>query len=169
MINHANQCERFYEYTKEILDEENFQGLKKLVHHGLNRYDHSLRVAKISYHICASLRLNEKAVARGALLHDFFFEDNQELKRKEKLKTLVNHPEYALKTAKEKFNLTEVEEDIIVSHMFPVGKHIPKYLESWIVDFIDDIVSIYERYYGFEKQISFATSFLFLLILNYLR
>ena len=100
---------------------------------------------------------------------DFFFEDNRKLKVKDKLKTLIKHPKYALSTAKKHFDLSEKEQDIIVSHMFPIGLRIPKYLESWLVDIVDDVVAIYEKFYGIEKQMSFATSYLFLLLINYLR
>lgn len=159
----------FYEYTNDILENKDFLELKRLSHHGLNRYEHSLRVAKISYRVATCLKLDEKSVARAALLHDFFFEDNMELGLKDKIKTLINHPKYALNTAKEYFELSEKEEDIIVSHMFPIGIRIPKYLESWIVDMIDDVVAIYEKFYGISRQMSFATSYLFLLLINYLR
>lgn len=164
-----NEKNYFYEYTNDILENKDFLELKRLSHHGLNRYEHSLRVAKISYRVASRLHLDEKSVARAALLHDFFFEDNMELGLKDKMKTLVNHPKYALNTAKKYFELSEKEEDIIVTHMFPIGIRMPKYLESWLVDIIDDGVAIYERFYGIQKQMSFASSYLFLLLINYLR
>ncbi len=161
--------EEFYRYTKDILEHEEFQKLRTFVHHGLNRYDHSLRVARISYGITRFLGLDKEKTARAALLHDFFLEDSVELGKKEKLKMLVKHPQYALATAKKYFSLSELEEDIIVSHMFPIGIRLPRYLESWIVDLTDDVVAVYEKCYGFQKQISFATSFLFLFLLNSFR
>jgi len=119
--------------------------------------------------VASYLGLDEKSTARAGLLHDFFLEDNTELNAKDKLKTLINHPKYALSTAKKHFDLSEKEEDIIVSHMFPIGIRMPKYLESWLVDAVDDVVAIYERFYGISKQMSFASSYLFLLLINYLR
>ena len=50
--------------------------------------------------------------------------------------------------------------------MFPISFKIPKYLESWIVDLVDDGISIYERMYGIRKELSFATSFMFILFMN---
>lgn len=161
--------DKFYQYTIDILANDEFQKLKLLTHHGLNRYDHSLRVARGAYEVAKRLKLNEKEVARGALLHDFFFDDNMTLGVKDRIRTLVKHPNYALDTAKEHFTLSELEEDIIVTHMFPIGIKVPKHLESWIVDIVDDIVCIYERCYGLRKQVSFASSFLLLLIFNYFR
>lgn len=166
---YENKVDYFYEYTNDILENKDFIELKKLSHHGLNRYEHSLRVAKISYRVASRLKLDEKSVARAALLHDFFFEDNMKLGLKDKLKTLFNHPKYALSTANKYFDLSDKEEDIIVSHMFPIGIRMPRYLESWIVDIVDDFVAVYEKFYGISKQMSFATSYLFLLLINYLR
>ena len=62
-----------------------------------------------------------------------------------------------------------MEKDIILTHMFPISINIPKYLESWLVDIIDDGVSIYERYFQTKRQLSFAYSFLFILFFNYFR
>ena len=47
---------------------------------------------------------------------------------------LVNHPKIALENSIKYFDLNDLEQDIIKAHMFPVGKTVPKYLESWIVN-----------------------------------
>ncbi len=156
----------FYQLTKDILEHQEFLKLQDIVHHGMRRYDHSVRVAKISYKITKHLHLNYQEATRAALLHDFFLEDNQELNRKDRTKMLVMHPEYALEMSKKYFKLSVLEEDIIKTHMFPIGFKIPKYLESWIVDMVDDSVAVYEKCYGIRKQLSFASSFLFFLMTN---
>ena len=51
------------------LDE--YQKLKDIKHHGITRYEHSLRVAYYSYIITKALRLDYKETATAALLHDF--------------------------------------------------------------------------------------------------
>ena len=53
--------------------------------------------------------------------------------------------------------------------MFPVNLRVPKYLESWIVDLVDDIVAVYEKTYILRKQLSTSVSFMFIILLNYLR
>ena len=62
-----------------------------------------------------------------------------------------------------------MQEDIIKTHMFPVSLVPPKYIESWIVDIIDDICAIYERFYSTRKELNAASTFLFLLFINYFR
>ena len=58
------------------------------------------------------------------------------------MKTLIEHPNYALKEASSKFELNDKEKNIIVSHMFPVSLNLPMYAEIWIVDLVDDVVAI---------------------------
>lgn len=168
-IDYLLDYREFYQLTRDILEHEEFLKLQEIVHHGMKRYDHSIRVAKVSYKITKQLHLNYKETARAALLHDFFLNDNQELDKKERTKMLVMHPEYALVMSKKYFKLSELEEDIIRTHMFPIGFNIPKYLESWIVDIVDDLVAVYEKCYGIRKQLSFASSFLFFLTMNHLK
>ena len=85
------------------------------------------------------------------------------------MKLMINHPEYALANSKKYFELSKLEEDIIVSHMFPIGKHVPKYIESWIVDLVDDVAAVYEKTAIVRKQLSTATCFLLMILINNLR
>lgn len=158
--------DEFFYLTTDILENSEFSKLKKVTHHGMNRYDHSLRVAIISYLIAKKLNLEYEETARAALLHDFFLEENEGKKLKVRIKNLLHHPEYALNNASKYFTLSDKEKDIITSHMFPISNKVPKYLESWIVDIVDDGVAIYEKAYGVRKQISFAVSFMFILVIN---
>ena len=129
----------------DILENEEFKKMENIVHHEGNRLDHSIRVSYHSYKWAKFFKLDATKVARAALLHDFFLEDNQSFTKKEKIITMIKHPEYALENSKKYFDLSPMEEDIILSHMFPIGSHIPKYFESWMVDFIDHVASVYEK------------------------
>lgn len=169
LINLKYENYQFDTIVRDILNNEEFCKMKNITHHGLNRYDHSLRVSYLSYNVSKALRLDYNKVARAALLHDFFLEDNKDFSIKGKVHTLVNHPKYALNNACNYFYLSDMEKDIILTHMFPVSLNVPKYVESWIVDIVDDCVSIYERLHGISKQLSFATSYMFILLLNYIR
>ena len=48
--------------------------------------------------------------------------------------------------------------------MFPVTFTPPKYLESWIVDIVDDIVAIYEKTFCIKRNIKATATFLLLLL-----
>lgn len=164
MENYNN--EEFIYIINHILENEEFKKLKSIKHHGIDRLNHSVRVSYYSFLLCKILRLDYVQVAEAALLHDFF---TDEVEDKNMIERLINHPLIALNNAKKYYSLTPMQEDIIKTHMFPVTFIPPKYLESWIVDIVDDASAIYERFSCTKRYINAASTFLFLLILNYLR
>ena len=169
MINNHLSDRKYTFLVDDILENKEFIKLGNITHHECNRFDHSVRVSYWAYKIGKILRLDYKKIARASLLHDFFFEDNTKATRKDRIITMVKHPRYALENAKKYYELSELEEDIILTHMFPIIPRLPKYLESWMVDIIDDIVSIYEKTYVVRKQLSAAASFLMIFMINYIR
>ena len=153
----------------DILENEEFQKMENIIHHEGNRLDHSIRVSYYSYKVAKLLKFDSKKVARAALLHDFFLEENNGATKKERTITMLKHPEYARDNAKKYFDLSPLEEDIILTHMFPIGPRIPKYIESWMVDFVDDVASIYEKTTTVRRHLSTATCFLIMILVNNLR
>ena len=156
----------FYRIIKKVIDNCNFDETKDIVHHGITRYEHSIRVAYFSYKITKALGLDYKETTIAALLHDFF---TDEVNGKNQIAKLRQHPKHAVENAKKYFDLSEKQEDIIATHMFPVTFTPPKYIESWIVDIVDDVASIYERGKTMKNELKTATTFLFLLIINYIK
>ena len=134
--------EEFEYIIKDILNNDEFLKTQDKVHHGITRYEHLMRVSYYSFLITKFLRLNYIETTKAALLHDFFLE---ETKGESKIKALYKHPIYAFENAKKYYNLTPLQEDIIKTHMFPVTFKPPKYLESWIVDLVDDVVTAAAR------------------------
>ncbi len=158
----------YLDLVSHILDNEKFNETKEIVHHGLNRYDHSLRVSYYSYCIAKALRMNYKDTARGALLHDFFITDNN-CSKNDRIKSVFKHPKHALENASKYFDLTDMEADIIRKHMFPLTILPPKYFESWLVDIVDDIVSVIEQGYLLRKQLTAITNFALIMLIGYLK
>ena len=154
----TTSIEEFDSIVKDIDENLEFQKTKDIIHHCSNRYDHCRRVAYNSYVISKKLGLNYVETARAGMLHDFFLIDNKNLNFGEKASTLVNHPKYALRYSEKFFDLTEKEKNIIVSHMFPVlPTKVPKHLESWVVNLVDDYVAVKEECTAKKKQaIGFA-------------
>jgi len=155
--------------VRDILDNKEFNKTKEIIHHGLDRQSHSLRVSYYSYKLSKLLGLDYESAARAGLLHDFFFENNKKTNLKKRVLTLVNHPKYALENASNHFELNELEKDIIVSHMFPVSVTPPKYMEGWLVNLVDDVVAIAEVSYRAKMRFSYAFNFLLLFVFTYLR
>ena len=169
-MDYINEDLEFNEIVKNIMENKKFNKIKECKHHGITRYEHSLRVAYYSYLITKKLRLNYIETARGGLLHDFFLVDNKEFSMKEKLNTLVNHPKYAEAFASKYFDLSAKEKDIILTHMFPVAVHtVPKYAESWIVDIVDNIVAIFEALYSKRGYAVRFANVMLIVLINYLK
>lgn len=158
--------EEFEKIIKPIMENKEFRKLDEVSHHGISRLHHSLRVAYFSYKISKKLRLEYKETTEAALLHDFFID---EVDDENSLFKLRRHPLYAEQNASKHFNLTDRQKDIIKTHMFPITFTPPKYIESWIVDIVDDCSAVYERYYSLRKEMRAATTFMFILLINIIR
>ncbi len=142
----------------DILENENFLETKKDLHHGTSKYEHSLRVAKLSYKLSKVFKADVRSTTRAGLLHDFFFGT-----RKEKPEnSYLRHPVTASNNAKKYFNISEFEAEAIKTHMFhqvllkkvfpfinrkekvSVKEFKPKSKEGWIICASDLLVSVME-------------------------
>lgn len=156
----------FYYIVEDILENKEFKKLEEIKHHGITRYNHLLRVAYHTYKFTKGKNLKYVEATRGALLHDFFFYETNNLSTYDSLR---KHSNYALENACKHFSLTELEKDIIKTHMYPVTKTMPHYKESYIVDLIDDIASLYERTYSIRNRVSTVCTFIFIFFVIKLR
>ncbi len=154
MSSHKEDLE-YMEIVSSILENENFNRIKGYEHHGITRFDHSLKVSYYSYKVAKKLGLNYRETARGGLLHDFFYSPD-ERDSKERFLSTFTHPKKAVATAKENFNLSVKEEDMIRAHMFPINIAVPKYMESWIVSLVDKAVAIGEVSTLLKNRMSYA-------------
>lgn len=151
----------------DILKNDIFNKINDIEHHGTTRMTHSKRVSYYSYKICKLLHLDYISAARAGLLHDFFISDNNRNK-KERLKSTFIHPKEALKNANKYFDLNPKEQDIIITHMFPININIPLYMESWIVSTIDKIVGTFEFIKAFSLKYTYITN-LYLALITFFR
>lgn len=151
-----------------ILINEEFNKMKTIEHHGMTRFDHSLKVSYYSYRVARILRLNYREVARGGLLHDFFLSSENRTRKERFISTFV-HPKKAVQKSLDNFELSEKEIDMIRTHMFPLNLAIPKYAESWIVSLVDKIVALNEFGETFYYRLAYAMNIYFLFLLNYIR
>lgn len=144
----------FFLLVQDIISHEEFLKLKTYFHHTDHIYDHVLRVSYFSYYISKVLGLNYREAARGGLLHDFFLYDWRTRKATDSAKALhgKEHPQIALKNARKYFSVSEREADIILKHMFPKTKPVPRYLESVVVSISDKIATLYEYAYYYVKR-----------------
>lgn len=163
MFNIKND-DKYIGIVNNILKNEEFNKINNIEHHGISRLEHSLKVSYYSYKLAKFLKLNYYSVARGGLLHDFFLSSNDRTD-KERLLDTFTHPKRALKKASNTFNLSDMEKDIIIGHMFPLYRSIPKYFESWIVNLTDKVIGTYELLYHYSCNLNYGANYLYLFIL----
>lgn len=130
----------------DLIGNEEVQKLEEITHHHhTNRLTHSLFVSYVSYRIAKKFKCNERAVARAGLLHDFFHEGREEIAAMEAGSHNFVHPKIAVKNAEKITELSQLERDIILKHMFLCTRcTLPKYKESLIVTCVDKYCAISE-------------------------
>lgn len=147
-----NQDEEFFIIISCILESEEFKKRKQYEHH-INEsvYEHSYKVAYLSYKIAKKLNLDYKSAAIGGLLHDFYEKPwlingklAPKVSNKIKDKHGFAHAKNAANNAKAFYPdlIDEKIENIIKRHMFPLNITPPKYKEGWIIVFVDKYVSL---------------------------
>ena len=148
----------YYDIVSSIITDERFKELKEDTHHNTNKYDHLLRVSKLSYKIAKKTKANVYETTRASVLHDFFRGGRKDEQRN----SYLNHPYTSALNAKECFNISDSEAEIIKTHMFhhtfyrsflpfinpdekvKIKDGKPKTKEAWIVCLSDLVVSAYE-------------------------
>ena len=160
---------KYKHIVKPILRNENFKKTYNIEHHGISRMEHSLKVSYYSYLIAKKLKFDYEAVARGGLLHDFYLDGDQRCS-KDKFLDVFIHPKKALLTSKKFFELSKLEENIIVSHMFPfsICLAIPKYKESILVDCVDKVIGAYEMLREVKCKTVYKFNYVLILIMLFI-
>lgn len=130
--------------VSDLLAKEPVQRLANYTqHHHSNRLDHSISVSYNSYLVAKKLGLNTRATARGGLLHDLFYYDWRTTKFDLGSHAFI-HPRVALRNAEKLTDLSPMEKDIILKHMWGATLAVPKYRESMIVSLVDDYEAVHE-------------------------
>lgn len=116
------------------------------MHNGNTTLQHVENVADVSFRIAEKLGIDidEKALARGAMLHDYYLYTFKETKMSP-YRHGISHPETALKNASKRQRLTEKETNIIRSHMWPMTfLHPPMSREAVLVCLADKYCAVNE-------------------------
>ena len=118
------------------------------VQHGqTTTLEHVAAVAYLSLALVRRLGLHcdERALVRGALLHDYYLYDWHDHNAAPDNRHGFTHPRHALRNAEKDFpDLTDLERDIIAHHMFPLVPSPPRHKEALVVSLVDKICSTVE-------------------------
>ncbi len=139
---------------EEIVNSESFQKEKEYMQHGnTSVYEHSLYVMKTCFALSKKLHLkvDKASLMKGALLHDYFLYDWHEKDSSHRLHGF-RHAKFARDNAKRDFGLNKKEENMILSHMFPLGYRIPRYKESLILCLADKYCATKETFKRKKKK-----------------
>lgn len=138
----------FYEIIEPILIASEMQKRKKYPHH-INEsvYQHVLRVAYDCYKIGKRLHMDYKSLAIAGILHDFYENPWQYSKEKKPFlqKHAFTHAKEAVVNSKKIFGseiVTPKVESIMITHMFPLNKKLPRNKEAWLLTLVDKADSI---------------------------
>lgn len=129
------------ETIRQLNEKTRFAETRQYLQHGKQTvYDHCICVAEKSCEIAWRLQLDVdyKRLIRGALLHDYFLYDWHKKDSSHRLHGFF-HPGKACRNAQRDVGITQLEEDIIKHHMFPLTVIPPKSKEAWIVCLADKI------------------------------
>ncbi|GAA0352858.1 HD domain-containing protein [Alkalibacterium iburiense] len=132
--------------VEDLLENEDLLKLDEITHHRYTtRLIHSIFVSYVSYRIAKRFNLNVRAVARAGLLHDFFHEDREQIAAMKKGSHNFVHPQLAVENASTITELSDLEKDIILKHMFLcTTTGLPRYKESFVVTCVDKYCAISE-------------------------
>ena len=136
----------FISLIRPIIENEKVKRMDKYIQHGSTScLEHCIAVAYVSFYIAKKFHIccDDISLIRDALLHDYFLYDWHVKDENHKWHGF-RHAKKALENASRDFELTPIEMDIIVKHMFPLNIKLPKYRESCIVSLADKICSSYE-------------------------
>lgn len=130
----------------DILENPKVLSMHRYIQHGATScLQHCLSVSYLTYRFCRKHKLNFKSAARAALLHDLFLYDwHLHAKLTGEHFHGYTHPALALKNAEAQFNLSPMEKNIILRHMWPLTPIPPLFAEGFVVVWYDKYCGILE-------------------------
>ena len=141
--------ELFLQEMEKLLSSDEIRQMASFEQHrGNNTLQHSKNVAYKSFALAQKLgwKINERELARGAMLHDYYLYNIQE-EHISDYRHGIGHPRKALENARKIRRLSPKEENIIKSHMWPLTLfHPPHSREAALVCMADKVCAINEMF-----------------------
>lgn len=143
----------FYDCVADLYNTDEVRGLEKYEQHlDIDRLQHIISVAYLSFRICRRMGLDYRTAARGGILHDLFYYDWRENDWSHRPHG-YRHPGFALSNARELCGpLDKRTENIIIRHMWPLTPTPPVYAEAYVVTFADKYCAGRELLFSLSKN-----------------
>lgn len=133
--------------VEDLLSTEQVASMKQWRHHfSATTYDHSLFVSYVAYRLARRWHCDYEMAARMGLLHDLYLYDGHGPSVNPISQCFI-HPVAAVHNARALLPMSEKEENIIVSHMWPLSKTMPHSREALIVNLADKFCAALEVSY----------------------
>lgn len=131
--------------VQPLLDTQEVQSMGQWNHHfGVTTYEHSLFVSYVSYRLARRFGLDDFAAARAGLLHDLYLYSPYRADSHPGNQCFY-HPIAALENAKALVpDLTEEEQNSIVSHMWPLAYRAPRCKLAFVISLADKVCALLE-------------------------
>ena len=136
----------YMDCVKDILEDPVFQSMDNYFQHGNTTCkEHCIRVSYMSYRMCRRYGWGYRQAARAALLHDLFLYDwHTHAKETGEYFHGFTHPRTAMRNAEIYFQVTEMEKNMILRHMWPLTPIPPKYKEGYTIIYADKFCGLVE-------------------------
>ena len=133
--------------VEDLLSTQQVRSMKQWGHHfSVTTYDHSLFVSYVAFRLARRWKCDYRMAARMGLLHDLYLYDSHD-RSAHPGNQCFDHPVAALKNARALLDLSEKEENIIISHMWPLAKTMPHSKAAVIVNLADKMCATLEVSY----------------------
>lgn len=144
--NIANQ-NAYMDCVEDLLSTRQVASMKQWKHHfSVTTYDHSLFVSYVAFRLARRWHCDYEMAARMGLLHDLYLYDSH-APSVNPINQCFAHPVAAVLNARTLLSMSEKEENIIVSHMWPLAKTMPHSKEALIVNLADKFCASLEVSY----------------------
>ena len=127
----------------ELLVSPQVQAMRQIHHHpGVSCYEHSVFVSYTAFRLAGKWRGDQRTAARAGLLHDLYLYDPRSLPS---YRQCFAHPLAALRNAQALCGaLSQAEANSILSHMWPMARHMPRCREAAAVCLVDKLCATAE-------------------------
>ena len=133
--------------VEDLLESPQVNAMKRWKHHfSVTTYEHSLFVSYVAFRLARRWHRDYRMAARMGLLHDLYLYDSHDASAHPGSQCF-DHPVAALRNARALVDLSAKEENIIISHMWPLAKTMPHSAEAVIVNAADKLCATLEVSY----------------------
>lgn len=135
----------FLRTVQPLLDSPQVQSMDQWRHHfDVTCYEHSLFVSYVAFRMARALGMDCRSAARVGLLHDLYLYSPYD-PTSHPGNQCFYHPVAALRNAKELVpDLTRQEQNAILTHMWPLARHMPRCRLAILINVADKFCATLE-------------------------